>query len=147
MTGGGLRAAAVLVSWTLGAAADDGTGIAVGDAWIAAPPPGVDVAAGYATVTGGADRLISVTADFAAAAELHLTVAGDDGIVRMRPVGDGLAVTAGDPLVLAPGGPHIMFTGLGQSAADGARLAVTLVFERAGEVEVAFPVRRRAGEP
>jgi copper(I)-binding protein len=42
--------------------------------------------------------------------------------------------------MLARGGDHVMFMGLNEPFADGDTVAVTLVFEHAGEVAVEIPV-------
>ena len=130
------------------------TGVARGDTaivdpWIAEPPPGSDAAAGYATVVSrDGDRLLSASCGFALATALHGTTV-EDGVAGMRPVEDGLEVPPDRPLVLEPGGFHIMFAGLEERLRDGDRLTVTLVFEDAGAVDVLFPVIRRqaAGGP
>ena len=72
--------------------------------------------------------------------EIHETEMTDQGVMKMRPVEDGLALPAGETVTLKPGGKHIMVMGLDGELAKGATLPLTLDFEVAGEVEVAVPV-------
>ncbi len=123
--------------------------IGIDGPWIAEPPPGVHVAAAYGVITCdcvGADRLIAVAVDGAAMSELHATTPGDDGVVAMRRLDNGIAVAPGTPLVLEPGGLHVMIMGLGERPRVGDRMSVTLVFEKAGAVDVVFPVAARSAE-
>jgi len=121
----------------------------VGDLEIAHPsapptPPGVSSAAGYLVIvnTGETDdRLIGGSAPFASGIEMHRTTVVDD-VARMRRLEEGLAIPAGATVRLDPGDTHLMFTGLAETLPDGERLPATLVFERAGSVEVEFAIER-----
>lgn len=99
--------------------------------------------AGYLTVRNdGAepDRLIAIEADVPRV-ELHTVETGADGVVRMVPLSEGLTIAPGETVVLAPGGAHVMFMGIdGAAFAAGEAVPATLVFERAGRVEVSFAV-------
>jgi periplasmic copper chaperone A len=55
-------------------------------------------------------------------------------------VTDGFDLAPDAELVFERGGNHIMFMGLTAPFKDGQTIAVTLVFEKAGEVEVLIPV-------
>ena len=48
--------------------------------------------------------------------------------------------------VLSPGGFHLMFMGLKQAFVEGETVSVTLVFEKAGTVEIALPVLGAAAD-
>lgn len=127
-------AALLLGACSPGAAAD----IQVGDAWARASVPGQTATAAYLTIVNngaGADRLLSVSSP---TATLHAS-STSEGVARMRPLADGIAVPAHSTLTLAPNGTHVMLTGLGTPLAPGDSLALTLRFERSGPVEV--PVR------
>ena len=91
-----------------------------------------------------ADRLIGVRADYPKV-EIHETVE-KDGVARMQPAG-AIDIPAGATLELKPGSYHIMFMGLqgDQRFEAGETVSATLIFEKAGAVTVAFPVRRRMG--
>jgi periplasmic copper chaperone A len=117
--------------------------IQVTGAWARSTPPGAKTAAAYLTVvnTGTqADRLVAVTTPAAGAADVHRTI-NDNGVMKMRPAGP-VDVKPGAPLTLSPGGYHIMMTELKQPLADGQDFPLTLVFEKAGKVEVSVHVQR-----
>lgn len=88
---------------------------------------------------GPADRLIAAETPVARKTGLHGHEA-QDGVMKMRPV-EALEVPAGGHAELAPGGLHIMLMGLEAPLAEGDRFPLTLVFEKAGRVEVQIVVR------
>ena len=88
--------------------------------------------------------LVSASAGNSRTSELHGMTMREDGVVEMRPFEDGLEIPSHVPLVLESGGIHIMFMGLRERPEDGDRIVVTLVFDRAGLMEVVFPVTRRS---
>jgi copper(I)-binding protein len=112
-------------------------GITVAHPWARATPGGVKIGGAYLEIkaaAGKSDRLVAARSPVAGSAEIHShTMEG--GIARMRRV-DGIAVAGGKSLVLAPGGYHIMLTDLKQPLKEGDLLKLTLVFEKAGEIEV-----------
>jgi copper(I)-binding protein len=110
--------------------------------------PNAPVAGGFLTIenTGTeSDRLISATSDIAGETQIHeMAMEGD--VMKMRPLADGLEIPAGETVVLAPGGYHIMFMGLKQTLVEGEKVAVTLTFEKAGTVEILLPVEGAAAD-
>lgn len=99
-----------------------------------------DSAAGYFVVknTGEEpDRLIGVEADFAMMAMLHASQTDAAGVSRMVML-DGVDVAPGGTVTFAPGGMHVMFTGLRAPLVEGAMMPGKLVFEHAGTVPVEF---------
>ena len=56
--------------------------------------------------------------------------------IRYGDVIKGLPVTPGAPIHMAPGGYHIMLTGLKQKLKQGDRVPLTLIFEHAGPMTV-----------
>lgn len=110
--------------------------------WSRATPAGAQVAGGYLTITNtgsSPDRLLSISSDISAEAELH-EMGVKDGVMTMRPVSGGLEIPAGGKLALAPGGYHLMFIGLKQQPKQGETFSATLTFEKAGTVTVEFAV-------
>ncbi|AKI01403.1 hypothetical protein IMCC20628_02707 [Hoeflea sp. IMCC20628] len=107
-----------------------------------ATPPNAPVSGGYMTIHNNgseADRLVSGEAAFAGRVEIHeMSMEGE--VMKMRQLVDGLEVPAGGEVVLKPGGYHIMFIGLEQQLTEGETYPVTLVFEKAGSVDVEFNV-------
>ena len=86
------------------------------------------------------DRLIDAKSDVAAKVELHTHKINDEGVAQMVHVEEGFAIPAGETHMLARGGDHVMFMGLNQPFEQGAMIPVTLVFEKAGEIELEIPV-------
>ncbi len=106
--------------------------------WSRATAPRAEVGAGYLTIrnTGRtADRLLSATSPRAARVEIH-TMSLDGGVMRMRPLPDGLEIPAAGEAQLAPGGHHLMLLGLKAPLKAGERVPATLRFARAGTVKV-----------
>jgi copper(I)-binding protein/uncharacterized protein YcnI len=144
----GMSMGSMAMAPAAGAAAPAGTAVTVGDLaitrpWSRATPGGATTAAGYLTITNRGttpDRLVSVSTPAAAKAELH-QMTTKDGVMVMRPLSGGLALAPGQAVTLGPEGIHLMMTGLKAPLNKGDTLPVTLVFEKAGKVEVALPVQ------
>ena len=110
--------------------------------WSRAVPKGASVAAGYLTIrnTGDApDRLVSGSTPVAGKFEVH-EMSMDNGVMKMRPVTAGVEIKPGETVELKPQSFHIMMTGLKQPVEKGTSFKGTLVFEKAGPVEVEFSV-------
>jgi copper(I)-binding protein len=85
------------------------------------------------------DRLVSAASPAADSVTIHaIRVVGAE--IRVRPLPDGLAIPAGTTLELKPRGYHLQLTGLKQPPAVGADLAVTVVFQKAGRVDLTLRV-------
>ncbi len=116
--------------------------LAIVDAWARPPAMAGGNAAAYFVVRNdgdAADRLIAVSSPLAMA-ELHESVMADDGTMTMNPV-DGVDIPAGSSVAFERGGLHIMFMGVAEPPAVGDTIALTLVFQNAGEVTLDVPVR------
>ncbi|UWR21630.1 copper chaperone PCu(A)C [Sulfitobacter sp. S190] len=113
------------------------------DPYLRATLPDSPTAAAFMVLhndTGRDDRLIGVRADFAQNAALHTHTQDENGVMRMRPIDDGIPIADGDSHAFVRGGDHLMFLGLSAPLTDGAPVSVTLVFEEAGEVAIRIPV-------
>lgn len=87
------------------------------------------------------DRLLSASMPAAGQASLHASLRQGD-VVRMRPL-TGVDVPPGATVVLSPEGRlHLMLENLRAPLRAGGTVALTLRFERAGEVQVDLPVGR-----
>jgi copper(I)-binding protein len=109
--------------------------------WARATPKGADIGVAYVEIRNGggdADKLTGGSADFASV-EIHET-SMQGNVMKMQELKDGLAIPAHGDVKLAPGGYHIMLTGLKHPLVKGETAKVTLTFERAGAVTVDFPV-------
>lgn len=85
------------------------------------------------------DRLIGASAGVSNKVEIHTHIMEND-VMKMRQV-DGIDLPAGETTALAPGGDHIMFMGLNGPFEEGSEFPLTLVFEKAGEIEVTVAVK------
>jgi periplasmic copper chaperone A len=116
--------------------------LAIEAPWSRATPGGAKVAAGYLKVTnrGSApDRLIGGSFAAAGRVELHESRT-ENGVMRMRAL-ERMEIAPGATLELQPGGDHLMLLDLARPLKEGERVKGTLVFERAGTVEVTFAVQ------
>lgn len=112
-----------------------GEAITVEDAYVVSAGELAAAAAAYFTLhnTGAVDdRLIAVASDAARRVMLHASVAEGD-VMRMIALDEGLALPAGETVVLEPGGNHIMLMGLTAPLAPGDTIKVALTFAQAGE--------------
>jgi len=151
---GGMKSFAILVGLavalgaTLASAENFSVGsIEVGNPWTRATPRGAPVAVVYMTITNKgsvADRLVGGSTAVAGRFEVHNMVT-EDGVAKMRPVTGGLEIKPGSTVTLEPGGLHAMLIGLKQPITQGGRVQGTLVFERAGKVDVEFAVQPLGG--
>ncbi len=114
----------------------------IGHPWSRATPDGAKVAGGYLKITNTGtepDRLVGGSFDRAGRFEVHeMKVA--DGTMTMRPITGGLVIAPGETVTLEPGGLHIMFLDLKSGLAEKDKVKGTLVFEKAGSVEVEFAI-------
>jgi hypothetical protein len=136
-----LAAAALAMTCTLAAAQIKAEG-----AWARPTVVGQQAGGGFLMLTSAsADRLLGGSTPLAERLELHsMAMKGD--VMQMRQI-DAIALPAGKPVRLEPGGLHLMFIGLKQPLALGGKVPVTLKFEKAGEVKVEFDVAVRAAAP
>lgn len=81
--------------------------------------------------TATADTLIGVTSDAATSVAIHRSLVDAEGRSTMAAVAR-LAIPARSEVTFAPGGLHVMLTGLRHELRAGDRVTVTLTFARAG---------------
>lgn len=100
------------------------------------------VAAGYLTIKNNgsqADRLLSVSSGFSEKQQIH-TMTLIEGVMRMRPLKEGIEIPAGGEVSLQKGGNHLMFMKLSEQMQAGELRDVVLSFEKAGELKVGMIV-------
>lgn len=115
----------------------------ISQAWSRQTPSGAKVAGAYLTIENKgttADRLVSGSADVAGRFEIH-EMAMDGGVMKMRPLDQGLTIDPGKTVKLAPGGYHVMLLDLKGQLKQGDKVPVTLQFEKAGKVNVSLDVQ------
>jgi periplasmic copper chaperone A len=117
--------------------------IEIGQPWTRATPPTAESGGGYLVLknTGTTpDRLIGVKSPAADKVEIH-EMKMDGNIMRMREVAKGIEIPPGATVELKPGGFHVMFMGLRAPFAKDAKVPLTLVFEKAGSIDVDLMVQ------
>ena len=111
--------------------------------------PNVKVGGGYMTITNtGAtdDTLLEVRVPTVPRVELHLSQTDANGVARMIKQ-DGIVIPSGQTVMLKPGGLHVMFMGLGENRFElGEKVDATLVFEKAGTLDVKFSIEERTAD-
>jgi copper(I)-binding protein len=110
--------------------------------WTRATPGGAKIAGGYLKITNSgasADRFIGAKSDTANRVEIH-EMSMSDGVMKMRPLPNGLEIKPGETVELKSGGYHLMFMDLKQPLKQGDTLKATLQFEKAGSLDVNFNV-------
>ncbi|MDE2069334.1 MAG: copper chaperone PCu(A)C [Bradyrhizobium sp.] len=117
--------------------------LVITQAWTRATPNGAKIGGGYLTIENKGstpDRLLGGSTDAAGRVEVH-QMTTKDGVMTMRPLGDGLTIDPGKTVKLAPGGYHLMMFDLKNPLKQGDTVPVTLKFEKAGEVKVSLAVQ------
>src|SRR5260370_34542585 len=110
----------------------------IGQPWARATPPSAPAGGGFLKITNTGstpDRLVSASSPAAELVQVH-EMKMDGSVMRMREVEKGLEIPAGGSVMLAPGGYHLMMMGLKAPFKQGASGPVTLVFEKAGKIDV-----------
>jgi len=114
----------------------------IGKPWTRATPPSAQSGGGFLTITNKGttpDRLVAVRSAAANKAEIH-EMKMDGNVMRMRELEKGLEIPPGATVELKPGSYHLMFMGLKAPFAKDAKIPATLVFEKAGSVDVELSV-------
>ena len=120
--------------------------IRVEDAWVAETPSGTNVTAAYMTLVHDApesDALVEVEVK-GARVRVHET-RDQDGLTSMQPL-ERVELGPVAIVELAPGGLHIMLSGLRSPLIDGDMVEMVLYFESRTARRLNVPVRRRRAE-
>jgi len=106
--------------------------IDISEAWTRATPGSATTAAVYMNIDSNkdADKLIGVEVAVADKAEVHDEM-NQNGVMKMNAV-PSVDIPAGSSVHLAPGGRHIMLTGLKGPLKEGDSFLITLKFDKAG---------------
>jgi len=114
----------------------------IGHLWARATAPTAPTGGGFLTVTNKGttpDKLISAKSAAAETVQIH-EMKMEGNVMRMREQGSGLEIPPGATVTLAPGHFHLMMMGLKGPLKQGEKVPVTLVFEKAGSIEVELAV-------
>jgi len=99
----------LLIALHLGACSNHEAPLTISDAAVSRPKPGMQMTAGYFTLTNHTPQEIVITevrSPQFGSVQMHETVI-DDGIARMVEL-DDLVLRAGSTVVFQPGGKHLM---------------------------------------
>jgi len=110
--------------------------------WALATPNGAKTGAGYMKITNEGkepDRLIALTSPAAKKVMLHGSTREGD-VVKMRMLEKGIEIKPGETIELKPDGMHVMFEGLKAPLLEAGRVQGTLVFEKAGKIDVDYAI-------
>jgi copper(I)-binding protein len=110
--------------------------------WTRATPGGAKIAGGYLKITNNGttpDRFVGAKSAEADHVEIH-EMSMSDGVMKMRPLPNGVEIKPGETVELKSGGYHLMFMDLKQPLKQGDTLKATLQFEKAGSLDVNFSV-------
>jgi copper(I)-binding protein len=115
--------------------------LTINNPWSRATPKGAQTAIGYMTIKNdGAvpDRLIGGSVEVANRFQLH-AMTMESGIAKMRDLSD-IKIRPGQTVEFKPGGSHAMFVDLKHRLSKGEHVKGTLIFERAGTVQIEYDV-------
>jgi len=114
----------------------------IGQPWARATPPSAPAGGGFLKITNTGstpDRLVSASSPAAELVQVH-EMKMEGSVMRMREVDKGLEIPAGGSVTLAPGSYHLMMMGLKAPLKQGSPVPLTLVFEKAGKIDVELAV-------
>jgi copper(I)-binding protein len=110
--------------------------------WSRATPSTAPSAGGFLTLTNkgdAPDRLVAIESPAAKQTEIH-EMKMDGAVMRMRQLENGVVLPPGQTVELKPGGYHVMFMGLKAPFVKDQTVPATLVFEKAGRLDIEFQV-------
>jgi periplasmic copper chaperone A len=119
----------------------------IGHPWSRPTPKEANIAGGYLTITNKgktADRLIGGTSPVASQIEVH-EIVDVDGMAKTRPLANGIEIKPGKTVELKPGALRIVLLGLKEPLQVGQKIKGTLVFEKAGPVDIIYNVEENPG--
>ena len=117
--------------------------VAIEHPWSRPTPPGTPMGVGYLVIRNHSDRdvtLISASTPRADHVSMHKTLM-KDGVMRMEPLKDGLAISAGEAVELKPLSYHLMLEKLTEPLKEGETIPLVLEFEGAEAIEVELSVQ------
>jgi copper(I)-binding protein len=123
--------------------------IEIGQPWTRATPPTAQAGGGFLVLTNKGttpDRLVAVKSPAADKVEIH-EMKMDGNVMRMRELEKGIEIPPGATVELKPGGFHIMFMGLRAPFAKDAKVPATLVFDKAGSIDIELSVQAMGAQP
>ncbi len=110
--------------------------------WIREMPPTATSLAAYATLTNMGAKAVEITAISTSAAEMAMLdeTTVNNGLSQMRML-SSLTIAAGAKVTLAPGGKHLMLTGLKRMPKAGDHVSIAFTDASGCVTEADFSVR------
>ncbi|CAG0983095.1 hypothetical protein ANAEL_01859 [Anaerolineales bacterium] len=90
--------------------------------------------------TDSHNALNGASTDVASAAEVHLSMQNDQGVMTMS-MQDSVQIMPGENVTFKPGGLHIMLVDLKQDLKVGDTFTLTLSFEKSGDITLEIQVK------
>ena len=110
--------------------------------WARQSPMAADVTGGFMVIrnTGKTDdKLIGVTAEIADVVQIH-DMKMENDVMKMFEIPGGVVIPAGQSVEFKPKSKHIMFMKVKTQPMADSQFKGTLVFEKAGSVEIEYEV-------
>lgn len=107
-----------------------------------ATPPGATTGAGYVILKNNGNEtetLLGIETEASARVTFHRTITDND-VAKMVPIEGGLEIPPGGEYRLGLDGSHAMLEGLTAPIGLGQLITGTLIFEKAGRVDIDFEV-------
>jgi copper(I)-binding protein len=114
----------------------------VSSPWARATPERAKVGGGFMTLINKGsqdDRLTGAASEVSGSVEIH-EMHLVNGVMMMRHLNPGIPIKAGSSVTLKPFSHHLMFMDLKQPLVARQSIKVTLLFEKAGSVEIDYEV-------
>ena len=109
--------------------------VTIADAWVRGTVPAQKATGAFMQLTSPTETaLVAASSPAAKIVEIH-EMKMDGGMMRMKAV-DRIALPAGKPVTLGPGGYHVMLMDLAAPLKEGDTFVVTLTFAKAGKVDL-----------
>lgn len=119
--------------------------LTISQPWSRPTPPGTPVGVGYMAISNQGQVPVTLVAGqtpAAARVSIHETTM-QDGLMKMRPLKDGLTVPAGETVTLKPHSYHLMLEQLEQPLKEGDEVPLSLTFDGMDPIEVKLQVQQR----
>lgn len=116
--------------------------ITTDDFWLRATAPGAKMGAGFGVLNNASDQTVHLTAVESqfSPVELH-TVSKVDGVMKMRPLENGIEIPANGSVTLKPGSYHLMFVGLSEQLVKDESHTLVFNFDNGERLTIDVPVK------
>lgn len=105
------------------------------------------VSGAYMSITNSGEvdvTLVSISAEGVGMVQIHETTVDDNDMASMQEIEDGITISAGETVELAPGGLHAMLMNLESDLVEGDTIALTLTFDNDESISFDAPIMTMA---